>query len=203
MRVFSINTPLIVEMGNEDLKAIANAWPLLVGLLLLDGWGFVNLPEVTWAGVAYVLHKCPQLITLSLSLDTRIDDVALMTSLPSFRPNMHLRFLSITDSVLDEVEVFVHSLFAIAPLVVGIDGWGHESEMLEISVPMANASAFLDQVESLMWELRRTRMRDQFAFLDGYVRNEAEEMNPFSTHQPARRFPYNKGRDRRIMGFPA
>ena len=168
MRVFCINTPLMIDMGNEDIKAIADAWPLLVGLMLVDDWGFVNLPEVTWAGVAYLTHMCPQLITLSISLDSRIDDVALVTSLPSFRPNMHLRFLSITDSVLDDVEVFAHSLFAIAPLVVGIDGWGHESEVLGISVPMANSFAFLDQVELLMWELRRTRMRDQFAFLDEY-----------------------------------
>ncbi|KAI1786644.1 hypothetical protein LXA43DRAFT_50651 [Ganoderma leucocontextum] len=192
MRVFSINTPLVVDMGNDDLKAIADAWPLLVALLLMDNWGFVNLPEVTWAGVAYLAYKCPQLIALSLSLDSRIDDVALTTSLPSFRPNTHLRFLSVTDSVLDDVEIFAHSLFAIAPLIVGIDGWGHESELLEISVPLASPSAFLDQAESLMWEMRRTRMRDQFAFLDGYVRNEAEEMNPFSPHRPARRFPYGK-----------
>ncbi|PIL32914.1 hypothetical protein GSI_05032 [Ganoderma sinense ZZ0214-1] len=168
MRSFTISTPLIVDMANDDLRAIADAWPLLVTLLLMDDWGFVNLPEVTWAGVAYLLWKCPQLMILSLSLDSRIDDVALTTSLPSFRPNMRLRFVSVTDSVLDDAEVFAHSLFAIAPLVIGIDGWGHKNELLEISVPMANSFAFLDQVELLLWELRRTRMRDHFAFLDAY-----------------------------------
>lgn len=168
MRSFTIETPLIVDIDNNDLKAIADAWPLLVSLLFMDGWGFMNLPEITWAGVGYLLWKCPQLIYLSISLDSRIDDVALTTSLPSFRPNTHLRFLWVTDSVLDDVEVFAHSLFAIAPLIVGIDGHGHENETLEISVPLANPSAFLDHVESLMWELRRTRMRDQFAFLDEY-----------------------------------
>ncbi|PIL32916.1 hypothetical protein GSI_05034 [Ganoderma sinense ZZ0214-1] len=203
IRVFSLSTPLVVEMGNDDLKAIANAWPHLVALLLLDDLGFMTLPEVTWAGVAYLTHKCPRLVSLTISLDSRVDDVAMTTSLPSFRPNTHLRFLSVMDSIFTDVEVFAHSLFAIAPLVVGIDGWGYEHETLEISVPLRDSSTFLDQVESAMWELRRTRMRDQFAFLDEYVRSEAEEMNPFGQRRPVPRFPYVKhGPSRRVMEYP-
>uniref|UniRef100_A0A5K1K0P3 Cell surface hydrophobicity-associated protein n=1 Tax=Ganoderma boninense TaxID=34458 RepID=A0A5K1K0P3_9APHY len=203
IHIFSLEAPLVVDMGNEDLQAIADAWPRLVALLLMDGWGFANIPEATWAGVAYLTHKCPRLVSLSISIDSRIDDVALTTSLPSFQPNMRLRFLSVMDSVLKDVDVFAHSLFAIAPLVVGVDGWGFKNERLEISIPLEDASTFFDQVESVMWELRRTRMRDQFAFLDEHVRTEAEDMNPFS-HRPVPRFPYVKlGPGRRVMEYPA
>ena len=212
IRIFVLAMPLVMEFRNEALRKIADAWPLLVSLGLEEGWGFNTPAEITWSGVAYLAFKCPQLINLSISLDTRVDDVALTLSLPGFRPNTSLRYLSVQDGLLGDADLFAQSLFAFAPLIVGIDGWGFDSEELEITLPL-EAPAFFDQVEVLMWELRRTRMRDKFAFLDDYgkcaltgwartsslinrwaVTNEAEEMNPWAsgTSRPPRPFPYKK-----------
>ena len=165
MRTFTLLIPMIYDLDNSDIKLIADRWPLLIKLQIGHDWGFSLPPQLTWSGIAYLLHRCPQMINLSIALDSRVDDVVLMTSLPNFRPNCHLRFLYMLDSVIEDVETFAHSLFAIAPLVALLSGTGYESAELEISPPL-KASAFFSQVDSVVWELRRTRMREEFGFLD-------------------------------------
>ncbi|RPD58102.1 hypothetical protein L227DRAFT_196640 [Lentinus tigrinus ALCF2SS1-6] len=184
MRRFILWSPFIVVFDNDDITRISLAWPRLVTLYIGE-YGFATNSDITWAGLAHLLHNCPQLERLHISLDATSTDVGVVTSLPGFRPNTSLRYLGAQDSVLGDVELFAESLFAIAPLCFIIDGYAFECE--DIQAPM-DPIAFYGQVETVLWEMRRTRLRDQFAFLDKYVATEADLMNDFgNTRLP---FPY-------------
>lgn len=208
MRLFRLEVHLAFELNNYAICSVADAWPLLVDFRL-GSFGFFCPPDITWAGLAYFVWKCPQLIFVSLAWDTTRDDVALITSLEDFRPNKALRLLWAADSILvDDVERFAHPLFAIAPYVHVIDGSAYDAPDLGINRP-PDTHAFYAQVETIMWELRRTRMREEFGFLDAYgmyiirlvserttthkkiatVLSEADMMNDFSS-KPLPRFPY-------------
>ncbi|KAI0705290.1 hypothetical protein C8T65DRAFT_696414 [Cerioporus squamosus] len=155
--------PLRLRCACKRLQAYASARWIATRTIQSEGFGFL------------------------LMFDSTSDDLETITSLPEFRPNMTLRHLNLQDSILGDMDTFAHNLFAIAPLTVGINGGAYELEDLGIS-PLLPPSIFYPQVEKIMWTLRRTRMRDQFAFLDKYVASEADLMNDFGKPLPP--FPY-------------
>ncbi|KAM5545150.1 hypothetical protein V8D89_001261 [Ganoderma adspersum] len=150
MRTLVFLIPMVYDLDNGDVRLITDSWPLLIKLHLGHNWGFSIISELTWSGIAYLLSCCPQMIDLSILLDSTVDDVALVMSLPDFRHLRHLCFLDILDSIIRDVEIFAHSLFTIAPLVVVLCGWGYESAELEISLPL-EASVFISQVDNVIW----------------------------------------------------
>ena len=171
MRVFLIELHMLFHFDNNILFYLADAWPLLVDLrlasysLYCDTW-------ITWAGLAYLLWKCPQLVFVCVAWDARSDDIELVTGNPDFRPNRDLRILWTANSILgpghdSDVERFANLLWSIAPKIQSLNGFAHENPALDIVAP-ADTNAFYSQAESIMWELRRTRMREEFGFLDAY-----------------------------------
>ncbi|RPD58120.1 hypothetical protein L226DRAFT_156608 [Lentinus tigrinus ALCF2SS1-7] len=186
IRRFILKSLFVVTFDNNAISRIGLAWPLLIALVIGE-YGFCTHSNITWIGLAHLLHNCPQMEVVHLSLDATSTDVGGMTSLPEYRPNKSLRYLGAQDSVLGDVELFAESLFAIAPLCHVIDGDVFECEDVGIQAPM-DPIAFYGQVETVLWEMRRTRLRDQFAFLDEYVVTEADLMNDFGN--PPKSFPY-------------
>lgn len=167
MRRLVLKAPLVVLIDNDAIRNIADAWPFLMSLRIGVGFGFLARPMITWSAIAYILWKCRKLNTLDLSFDTTTEDLETITSVPEFRPNNRLRHLYLEDSILGDVETFSERLFAVAPLTVAVNGNAYEDDESGIFPPVP-PSIFYPQVETIMWGLRRTRMREEFAFLDQY-----------------------------------
>lgn len=72
-----------------------------------------------------------------------------MTSLPNFRRNRHLRFLYLLYSVILDVEIFAHSLLAIAPLAAGLSRWEYKSAEFGIPPLGFKVSVFIFQEGTL------------------------------------------------------
>ena len=166
MRRFKLAAPLVTSFDNGAMKSIADAWPLLVDMCI-GGYGFLYTPSITWSGLGYLLWKCPEMEDLAIAFNSTVDDLESITSFAGFRPNRSLRHLYLQDSILGDVDSFAENLFAIAPLTVGINGHAYDNEELGI-FPMTPPGMFYPQVEKILWELRRTRLREQVAFLDDY-----------------------------------
>ncbi|KAI0753536.1 hypothetical protein C8Q80DRAFT_519088 [Daedaleopsis nitida] len=167
IRRFRLELQIFFEFDNNDIMTIADCWPLLTDLRLAS-YGFFLPTEITWAGFAYHVYKCPQLELLCLAWNATTEDVALVTSLPDFRPNRALRFLWASDSILGESpEHYAECLFAVAPLVHSVSGHVHEDTRRDM-IAQVNPVSFYTQVETVLWQLRRTHMREEFGFLDEY-----------------------------------
>ncbi len=124
LRFFRLHTPFVSFLNDQDLRDMADHWPLLIELRLADDWEWFAGPfDTTWAGLAYVAWKCPQLIEVAIAMDMRADNVTETTSQEGFRPNRHLRHINCLDSVMCDVEMCARSVHAFAPLVWEI--WGH------------------------------------------------------------------------------
>ncbi|KAI0800386.1 hypothetical protein C8Q74DRAFT_1236194 [Fomes fomentarius] len=189
IRLFVLELHMHVELDNYAIGQLADAWPLLCNLRL-GSFGFCCPTGITWAGLAYLVYKCPQLIFLCLPWDATTQDIGKITSLPDFKPHRHLRGLWASDSIIreDDVGRFAECIFSIAPFIQVLNGYAYYNSQLGIEAP-SDVNAFYAQVETIMWGLRRTRMRNEFGFLDAYVLNEADMMNDFSA-RPVPRFPY-------------
>ena len=125
LRAFKLNVPLMGLLTDQDLRAIADAWPLLVEFRPIWRCQWSVAPSaITWAGVAYLAWRCPQLIELDIGIDTTLQNVELTTDLPDFKPNKSLRMLEIMDSVLCEPELCARAISAFAPLVAEVSGVG-------------------------------------------------------------------------------
>ena len=170
IRIFMMRTPLFYKLDNNAIREIADAWPSAIDIDIAMAWGGRTRPTVTWSAIGHVLSRCRQLIGLTLPFDPTIDDVEMVTSDPLFHPQHHFRFFAPLDCPHElegaGAEKFAESLFALAPRVVAVaGGWylGTDGRM-----DIAGFSPFCDQVNNIMWELRRTRMRPEFRFLDAY-----------------------------------
>ncbi|KAI0753554.1 hypothetical protein C8Q80DRAFT_519853 [Daedaleopsis nitida] len=58
MRHFRLELQIFFEFDNNDIMTIADCWPLLTDLRLAS-YGFFLPTEITWAGFAYLVYKCP------------------------------------------------------------------------------------------------------------------------------------------------
>ena len=168
MRIFRFIVPFFYKLGDEEIECIADAWPLLIQCRIGGRWGFTCESFITWSGLAQLVSKCPNLVELGISFDPRQDDMSSVTERNDFRPNHNLRYLNVQDSDLHSVEVFARQLFIIAPRIMTVLGRGPDDRDLDVIDISTGPHAFLEQVETMMWELRRTEMRDEFAFLDQF-----------------------------------
>ncbi|RPD58097.1 hypothetical protein L226DRAFT_512047 [Lentinus tigrinus ALCF2SS1-7] len=187
MRALWIAMPLVGRLNDDDLAHIANTWPLLIDLQLLNHYRWYERPQITWAGVAYLTWNCPQLIELALAVDTAIDNVVKVCREPQFRPNRSLRFLDMLDSPLGDLEVAFRSIHAFAPLVLAV----HGKERVDRSDEEEDASQgpLMDDpyahYEALGTMLRRQASIDAGEMdpeqLPTWAETEMEEMNPWGS----------------------
>ena len=208
IRALILWTALVYEFDDDAICEIADAWPAVVYLSIYDHWAGTTTPKVTWSAIAYLLSRCPQLHELIISFNSTKYGAAQLVLPPSFRPHRHLYSLGSLRCVVRDSTSFSDTLFSLA------------SRVLEVKIPFPifsgpEESGFAEKIENTMWELRRTRLRDEFGFLDEYgtfprlnaflarledansedaVLSEAEQMNGRSPPKP---FPWGKASDGR------
>ncbi|KAI9063937.1 hypothetical protein FKP32DRAFT_650059 [Trametes sanguinea] len=129
LRHFTLGAPLLGYFVDEDYIRMADAWPGIISLSIMDGWGAILRSPATWMGVGYMVTRCPQMLQIEVPFDTTSTNVDELLHLPDFRPNHSLRFFNVLDSPLpDNVEHFARSLVTIAPRVVGVFAAGYEKD---------------------------------------------------------------------------
>ncbi len=155
MRFFRLHIPLVCFLDDQDLMDMADHWPLLIELRLLDDWEWGTGPfNTTWTGVVYLAWKCRQLIELALAWDMRADNAAEITSRQGFRRSTSLRFINCLDSVTCDIEVCARNVHAFAPLIWDIWGIGFgepqpEEDMARLP-PEQDPIAFYEAVVAVL-----------------------------------------------------
>ncbi|KAJ3003601.1 hypothetical protein NUW54_g5212 [Trametes sanguinea] len=161
LRYFILNVSAPGYFFDEDLMQMADAWPGMIALSLMGGFGSVLRSPATWKGIGYLTSHCPQLTEVNLAFDTTSDNVEEITSLPGFRPNHWMRFLDVLDSTLpDDAERFARSLFAIAPRIVRVSaaGWTEDPN----GPTRVDPFIFCEHQEIIMCKLRKMYMSDVY-----------------------------------------
>ena len=161
LRTFRLAIPMYCILNDYDLVQIADHWPLMLDLRFLDGWKWIDYPEVTWAGVAYVAWRCPMLYELVLAVDMTVENVEETTSREGFRPNNHLRSLNLLDSPMHEPQACARAAHAFAPSLYEFCGHGRVEEQgdaegdQEQRLPEQDPMAFYLTVNDLLKKLQK------------------------------------------------
>lgn len=195
LRIFKIDIPLMGHINDEELMLMADSWPLLVDLRIQESWGFNTASEITWAGVAYVVYRCPQIMHLFVALDMASDNIEEVTGKPDFRPAPYLRHLHVLDSDFCDPEFLARCAHKLSPVIVEIMGYGwHEiNDDGEDLPPAQDPVAFFETATEFLWQMqfpdrkRESGARLSRVFISLTVsltgRSEAEDMNPWGVNQ--------------------
>ncbi|KAJ8456744.1 hypothetical protein ONZ51_g11943 [Trametes cubensis] len=171
MRFFMVDLPLYGWLSDEHLHEIADAWPGLVDFTFLQIEKTHMRSPATWQGIAYIVCRCSQLITLNVTFDTTQSYITSPLELPKgLRPNNVFRFLDYIDSVLPEDPyLFALSLFTIAPRIASLQGTGWDPDP---DAPLTHDPyAFTKQVDTILCKLRCEHIGEEY-ILDVYGRHE-------------------------------
>jgi hypothetical protein len=105
IRFGSIGTLIIdvncsMHLADDDLAALASAWPHLRTFSVNKTYGWVVKSDITQTGLLEMLQRCPRLQTLCIAIDT--DTFA---DVPLDRPgggvqNMNIRTIAFADSII-------------------------------------------------------------------------------------------------------
>lgn len=195
LRIFKIDIPLMGHINDEELMLMADSWPLLVDLRIQESWGFNTASEITWAGVAYVVYRCPQIMHLFVALDMASDNIEEVTGKPDFKPAPYLRHLHVLDSDFCDPEFLARCAHKLSPVIVEIMGYGwHEiNDDGEDLPPAQDPVAFFETATEFLWQMqfpdrkRESDARLSRVFISLTVsltgRSEAEDMNPWGVNQ--------------------
>ncbi|KAI0333240.1 hypothetical protein GY45DRAFT_1368502 [Cubamyces sp. BRFM 1775] len=176
MRFFMVDLPLRGWLSDEHLREIADSWPGLVDFTFLQIEKTGMRSPATWQGIAYIVCRCSQLITLNVAFDSTQGYITSPSELPEgLRPNNTLRFLDYIDSVLpDDPYPFALSLFTIAPRIASIKGTGWDPDT---NAPLTHDPyAFTKQVDTILCKLRCEHYGEEYT-LDVYGKHEIIDFN--------------------------
>ncbi|RPD58094.1 hypothetical protein L226DRAFT_561915 [Lentinus tigrinus ALCF2SS1-7] len=180
LRFLQLQTPFHCFMVDQDIKDMADHWPLLIELRIADQFSWCTIPfETTWAGLAYLAWKCPQLIEVALAIDMTVDNVAETTCQAGFRQNMHLRLINCLDSTMCEVEQCARSVHAFAPLVWEIWGNGLGEWQDDDSSRLPQEQDAIGYYETASKMIREAHASEEFILTPKY--DILEDLNPWST----------------------
>jgi len=124
LAVVELNLPCAFELGDGEIKAMAEAWPRLRHLQLgaLSGW---HIPSsVTCMGLLTLVRNCRELEYLALSLNGSGDSVPPRASLTSADVNTKITYLYVGNGEIKSVDIKRVSQFLlyIFPRLCGIGG---------------------------------------------------------------------------------
>ena len=152
---FSISMPLVGCLLDREFAHIALRWPWLTDLGFCDSWGWTKLSEVTFAAIAFVAWKCPQLVSLAAAVNPNIDNVALVTRRRGFKPNRALRFFNALDSPMGDPLMFARVLHSFAPNIVRVSGLSRNLDEQDSEEPLdQDPIAFFESVTNILFDLR-------------------------------------------------
>ncbi|KAG1790714.1 uncharacterized protein HD556DRAFT_1273927 [Suillus plorans] len=125
LRVLRIMMTPLFLLVDDDLRAMASAWPLLEELELFDCRNFTRTPEITFHGLISLLELCPNLRFFNLAIDaTKLD------GLRDDKPgrgvcNRLVKYPRLVDSHISDPETVARILLDILPELETI--WGEGS----------------------------------------------------------------------------
>jgi len=124
LTVVELNLPCAFDIGDEQVRAMAEAWPRLRRLQLGSLIGRWEAPSVTCTGILSLVRNCRELEYLALPFNGSGDSVPLRSSLTPADVNKRITYLHVgngeTKSVYTErVLQFLRYIF---PRLCGIEG---------------------------------------------------------------------------------
>ncbi|KAI0365895.1 hypothetical protein BV20DRAFT_1056057 [Pilatotrama ljubarskyi] len=177
VRSFKLDLCLFGEFIWWDVESIADAWPLLVDLVLLGEWGTSVRRTISWRSIAYLLSRCQYLEVLHLAFAVGVYNMQDFTRRRDFRPNHCLRILHILDSGLPmDFSSFAFSIWIVAPRLQVLHGWGTGAQYEE------PPDEYLSLVMRLVWTYRHYDRPDIFGtggLPDSSIGNEPTHWEPF------------------------
>ncbi|KAF7986706.1 hypothetical protein HWV62_20236 [Athelia sp. TMB] len=140
LKVLRIDTPHTFDLGNEDLRIMAESWPNLFLLFLgVHGWGHPS--KITPSGLVPLLNRCSKLLCLSLAIDASVVDIKLDEAIFT-RPNIRLRYLCLQDSRLENPQVMAAFLSDMISDTTTLIAWGESGKRGLEHISQAEAKVF-------------------------------------------------------------
>ncbi|OJT12181.1 hypothetical protein TRAPUB_11291 [Trametes pubescens] len=205
LRVFRLDIPFMAYINDDELGLMADSWPLLVDFRLQESWGFHMPSEITWAGVAYLVYRCPQLMHLFIALDMSSDNIEEVTSKPDFKPAPYLRHLHVLDSDFCDPEFLACCAHKLSPIFVEILGYGwHEMDDDGEDLPPAqDPVAFFETATEFLWQMQfPDRKREHNNSNTSSVPNWLKSL-PFRTERGRGNEPLGRSSGCRAVGYRA
>ncbi|TFK68486.1 hypothetical protein BDN72DRAFT_841782 [Pluteus cervinus] len=131
METFVLSLPCVLDMDDDDMKELSEAWPKLKRLQLGPKDGAVDdIPNISLYGMELLVRNCKMLNTLGLTFDARAPTTTarrgdgVQSHDVGFVPNMRIQYLDVGGSTIRKpaVEGVAKVLARLFPKLTGIGG---------------------------------------------------------------------------------
>ncbi|KAF8951375.1 hypothetical protein BDZ97DRAFT_1932433 [Flammula alnicola] len=136
LTIVQLDIPCSFDLGDTQLKAMAEAWPRLRRFQLGSMMGWHLPPSITFTGILHLLRSCPELEYLVLPFDTS-SEKPLPSMITSAHINKNITYLYIGNAMVSgegdqsAVAWFLRQVF---PNLCGIGGqWSYQTSSTVLS----------------------------------------------------------------------